>query len=77
MVNYQKERRTMTKRLIVPLVLLLSFLFTASVRSPVQGDEKGKPTVYTYVAQMAIPALNGRCGKFFQLNNAMAGQANC
>jgi len=62
----------MTKRLIVPLVLLLSFLFTASVRSPVQGDEKGKPTVYTYVAQWAIPRAQWPdAAKFFQLNNAM------
>jgi len=62
----------MTKRLVVSLFLLITFLLTASVRSPVQGDEKGKPTVYTYVAQWEIARAQWPdAAKFFQQNNAM------
>lgn len=62
----------MTKRLVVPLVLLIAFLFTASVPSLVQGQEKAKPTVYTYVAQWEIPRAQWPdAAKFFQQNNAL------
>jgi hypothetical protein len=62
----------MIRRLVVPLGLLLTLLFTASFRSPVQGQEKGKPTVYTYVAQWEIARAQWPdAAKFFQQNNVL------
>lgn len=62
----------MIKRLVVPVVLLIAFVLVASVPSHVQGQEKAKPTMYTYVAQWEIPRAQWPdAAKFFQGNTAM------